>query len=196
MQITPRTASAALLPFFLIALAGCDLTGDVTNDGTETGATVVDDFFGDPFETIDTPQELAQELRNEGLAVTVGQTVSRPFLQATGTELRVENATLQVFEYPTENAAERDLTAVSSDARTIGSTQMTWQGDPHIFRSGRLVVLYVGDDDRILDALEDTLGAQVAGAARRTQDGDGFLNGTGGILQNDSAAPIDDGWTY
>ncbi len=38
-----------------------------------------------------------------------------------------------------------------------------WVGPPHFYRAGRIVALYVGDDAQVIQALTDTLGAQVAG---------------------------------
>jgi hypothetical protein len=40
---------------------------------------------------------------------------------------------------------------------------MMWMATPHFFKSGSLLVLYVGDDAEILDLLKDSLGDQFAG---------------------------------
>ncbi|NIM93557.1 MAG: hypothetical protein GTO18_07580 [Anaerolineales bacterium] len=38
-----------------------------------------------------------------------------------------------------------------------------WVGAPHFFRSGKLVVLYLGSGESLLNALEAVLGPQFAG---------------------------------
>ena len=43
------------------------------------------------------------------------------------------------------------------------NAQVTWLGDPHFFRRGRLTVIYVGSDPATLSMLERELGAQFAG---------------------------------
>jgi hypothetical protein len=40
---------------------------------------------------------------------------------------------------------------------------ITWIATPHFFSSGRLLVLYVGDNNEILSMLEQLLGPQFTG---------------------------------
>lgn len=165
MRYSTRTSAALLLVLPALALGGCRNTGDVTNNGTDTTQTGTDtlDIFGNGAETT---QDIAAALQDRGFAVTTGQALDQPFFQATGTELTVDGEYVQVFEYTTEEAAQQDVGQISDDASTIGTTQVTWTGSPHFFQDGKLVVLYVGDNDQILDVLEDTLGSQIAGASR------------------------------
>jgi hypothetical protein len=38
-----------------------------------------------------------------------------------------------------------------------------WIAPPHFFKSGRLIVLYIGEAPAVLEALADTLGPQFPG---------------------------------
>ncbi|MBI2753011.1 MAG: hypothetical protein HYX46_05800 [Betaproteobacteria bacterium] len=92
-----------------------------------------------------------------------GEQVVQPFFSVKGRVIRVIGEDVQVFQY--RNAAQSDAQAalISSDGMTIGSAKVHWLGPPHFFRIDRLIVLYIGQDDQVLRALEATLGRQFAG---------------------------------
>jgi hypothetical protein len=45
----------------------------------------------------------------------------------------------------------------------VGTRKIFWVGAPHFFKQGRLLVLYVGDTEKVLGALAVVLGRQFAG---------------------------------
>jgi hypothetical protein len=97
--------------------------------------------------------------------VTVEQLgpVEQPSFTTAGQSITVNGETLQVYTYETPEALEADASQVAPDASTIGSNTPTWEDDPHFFKSGRLLVLYVGQNQKILDLLEGAFGPQFAG---------------------------------
>lgn len=82
-------------------------------------------------------------------------------LQLSGGDL-VQPAEIQVFEY---GDAER----ATDDAAQIGpaghppTMMISWLATPHFYQAGRLIVLYVGDDQAVVDLLTTLLGAPFAG---------------------------------
>jgi len=70
---------------------------------------------------------------------------------------------LQVFEYATPSAAAADASRVSDDGNTIGTSKPTWMGTPHFFKSGKVMVLYLGRNQTIVDLLRTVLSNQFAG---------------------------------
>jgi hypothetical protein len=40
---------------------------------------------------------------------------------------------------------------------------MSWMATPHFYKTGRILVLYVGDDQKVIDVLTGALGPQFAG---------------------------------
>ncbi|MGI9067074.1 MAG: hypothetical protein ACR2HX_11820 [Pyrinomonadaceae bacterium] len=52
---------------------------------------------------------------------------------------------------------------MSSDGTTIGTSKPTWMATPHFFKTGKLIVLYVGGNQTILELLRTALGGQFAG---------------------------------
>jgi len=45
----------------------------------------------------------------------------------------------------------------------VGTTKPHWIGAPHFYKKEKLLVLYIGDNDGVLKALEGALGRQFAG---------------------------------
>lgn len=70
---------------------------------------------------------------------------------------------MQIFEYETAEAMEADAAQVALDGGSIGTSMVTWVATPHFYKAGRILVLYVGDDQAILDLLESAIGPQFAG---------------------------------
>jgi hypothetical protein len=108
---------------------------------------------------------LISALRAQGLSVTVGGMLpqqSTPYFSTSARVVVANSATLQVFEYETTAAADRDAAKVSPGGTPIGNVQITWVSSPHFYKSGRVIVTYVGTDSDLLQALEKVLGSPFA----------------------------------
>ncbi|MCI0830660.1 MAG: hypothetical protein J4N67_11045, partial [Chloroflexi bacterium] len=44
-------------------------------------------------------------------------------------------------------------------------TSVLWVAPPHYYKAGRLIALYVGSDNDVIDALQDAMGPRFAGGA-------------------------------
>ena len=106
-------------------------------------------------------------LRAEGMTVLDGGPISQSFLSVEGTKARVNGSLIQVFEYGTPEAARADAQTVQPDGSTFKRDNqlisVDWIGPPHFFRSGRIIVLYIGQDEAALKLLQQQLGNQFAG---------------------------------
>jgi hypothetical protein len=104
-----------------------------------------------------------------GVSIEAVGNVEQPFLQPeSGTVLRLTGGELsqpvdvQVFEY-------RDAESAAADAAQIGpeghppTMMISWLATPHFFLSGQLIVLYVGEDQAVVDLLITLLGPPFAG---------------------------------
>jgi hypothetical protein len=97
--------------------------------------------------------------------MTLGDTLpqqSTPYFSTTARVVVANSATLQIFEYDTTAAADRDAAKVSPSGTPIGTTQITWVSSPHFYKSGRVIVTYVGTDGDLLHSLEKALGPPFA----------------------------------
>ncbi len=75
---------------------------------------------------------------------------------------------LEVHVYPDAAAAQEAAARVSPDGRVILDSEgarvaVQWLGTPYFFRSGPLLVIYVGTEPKTLAALVTALGAPFAG---------------------------------
>jgi hypothetical protein len=106
---------------------------------------------------------LVDALRAAGATVEPSDTVEQAFFSVTGQIIKVNGADVQVFEYESAEAMETDVSQVAHDGGSIGTSMVTWMAAPHFFKTGRVLVLYVGDDAAVLDLLKSVLGEQFAG---------------------------------
>ena len=142
-------------------------------EGVQTAVPTI--IEGVQTDVVPTIVEGAQNVRVEDLngliaalgaaGVTVEQlgSVEQPFFTAPGQSITVNGETLQVYTYETPETLEADASQVAPDASTVGTSMPAWVDDPHFFKSGRLLVLYVGQNQKILDLLEGAFGPQFAG---------------------------------
>jgi hypothetical protein len=80
-----------------------------------------------------------------------------------GREIAVDGESVQVFDYPSGETADGDAKRVSPDGSAVGTSKVSWLSTPHFFKKGDLIVLYVGGNRAVLDALRAALGPQFAG---------------------------------
>lgn len=53
------------------------------------------------------------------------------------------------FEYESTEAMEAETAQVVPDGGSVGTNMMMWVEAPHFFKSGRVLVLYVGEDSGV-----------------------------------------------
>jgi len=120
--------------------------------------------------TVETPGELVgpfdqlmTALGSEGFTVDPAGTISQPFFEPEGQVISLDGQEVQVFEFASEAEAASAAEMISPDGSSIGTSMMTWISPPHFYHSGKLMVLYLGENERVMAALEGILGPQIAG---------------------------------
>ena len=106
---------------------------------------------------------LINSLRASGAGATAAGDVEQPFLSIKGVMVKVHGEDVQVFQYANAAAADAEAAPISRDGMAVGTRKIFWVGPPHFFKQGKVLVLYVGNDDKVLKALEAVLGRQFAG---------------------------------
>jgi hypothetical protein len=113
------------------------------------------------------PKEYARliaKLRAQGArASSTGERVRQPFFSVSGRIMKINNENIQVFEYSNPATTQSQAKRVSPNGKTIGATKPSWMSTPHFFKSNKLIIIYVGDDQVILRILRAELGEQFAG---------------------------------
>ena len=106
---------------------------------------------------------LVAQLRQAGLAVESAGPIEQTFFTPQANVIRIGDlGEAQVYEYPTATQAEAEAASVNANG-SIGTSMPMWIAPPHFFRSGSLLVLYLGSDERTLSTLRRLLGEPFAG---------------------------------
>ena len=106
---------------------------------------------------------LIDNLRAAGVTVEPAGDISQPFFSVKGNAITVNSENVQVFEYADAATADTEAALVSPDGSSVGTTMVSWVATPHFYKTGRLIVLYVGGDTAVQNVLEAVLGSQFAG---------------------------------
>lgn len=79
--------------------------------------------------------------------------------------LVVNGENVYAFEYENAEGASRDASTISSDGSVITSgraCRIEWIGPPRFYRQDRLIALYVGTNQGLIDTLDGILGSPFA----------------------------------
>jgi hypothetical protein len=150
MLVMRRALAWAILVVALVAACGGEAKDDAIDDGAALG----------------------RALEAAGFAVEEppGDPSGSPFVMAhkpfehTVTRLAAGGHGLTVFEFPDPETAEAAANVVSPDGWGVAGGQYEWIASPHFWRSGRIIVLYLGDDGAFLESIKQILGGQFAGS--------------------------------
>ena len=121
---------------------------------------------------------LVDTLRATGATVDPAGTESADFLAPQTQVLTVNGERVKTFEFASAEEADAAAEGVSATGDTITTTfadgtkmgtSVTWNEPPHFHKAGKLIVLYVGCDGDVIDALQETMGPQFAGGAGVSQ---------------------------
>lgn len=146
------TTLFALFMLALLVLAGCSTPANV-EPGDDAGAGE------EGAELVDTHDELRAALEAAGLQVDQDDVLLDTFFpETTARFLEVNGAMIQTFEFADAAAAEAGAATVNATGTIIGNATIDWVDRPHFYQQGGLIVLYAGEDEAILSALEGALG--------------------------------------
>ena len=106
--------------------------------------------------------DLVDVLRAQGATVVPAGGVEQPFFDVQGQLLQLNGTDVQVFEFADEASRKEVSDRIPPNASSIGTTMVTWVDQPNIWASGRLIVLYIGQDAEIIDLLTSVLGEPIA----------------------------------
>lgn len=128
-----------------------------------SGSAACDEKLPLPAEPVMDYYKLMDNLRVAGVRALPGEAVDQPFFSVQGRMIEIGGEDVQVFQYPHAAAASEQAALVSPDGGAAGTSMIHWIGQSHFFRKDSLLVLYVGDDEKVIKALEAVLGRQFAG---------------------------------
>jgi hypothetical protein len=111
---------------------------------------------------------LIDNLREAGAVVEPRGEVALDFLSAKRRVISVNDSNVQVWEYDDAAAADAEAALISPNGSSVRTatkfTLVDWIAPPHFYKASKLIVLYVGDNQAVIDVLETVLGSQFAGS--------------------------------
>jgi len=113
--------------------------------------------------TVGNYETLVSRLSAEGAVVEQGDEITQPFFSVMGKTATINGDDIQVYEYLSEKTVEEESATVSSTGSSIGPNMVTWIKPPHFYKSGKIIVIYLGTNADTINLLEEILGKQFAG---------------------------------
>ena len=111
----------------------------------------------------------ARYVSNAGVPVYLRGVVSQPFFAVDGHVVDIAGESVQVYEYTDSDEARAAAGSVAEDGSQVAAgddlTFIDWISTPHFYQRDRLIVVYVGEHDDVLNVLDGTLGDPFAGAS-------------------------------
>jgi len=140
-----KSFQIVLALLLLVVLIACDRQPVVEPDaGSET--------------SISDSDSLVEALRAAGATVEPAGVLEDPVFQTEAQMITVNGQSIQVFEFENEEAAEVAAGTVSQAGTLIGEMIVEWRDAPHFYRAGSVIVIYAGNNEATLSALESVLG--------------------------------------
>ena len=158
-----------LLFLFLLAVVGLTACGSNSAQAAQQHTPVPNDMQRKAMGL----NELIAQLRSAGAKVVPGAGVNQPFMDVAGHVLTVNGEQIQVYEYASvsdaSNQAARvspdgaSFTMVSSSDGSASAYQVDWVEPPHLYKAGRIIVIYIGTNASLMHLLVGIVGKQFAG---------------------------------
>ncbi len=115
---------------------------------------------------------LEETLQAAGLTLNLDSELPTHYLPGTARIYSVEGGDerVELYSYADEAEAVKAASGISRDGLMMVDPQdpgakiaVQWPAPPHIYRRGRLLVIYAGSDSTAIEALAASLGAPIAG---------------------------------
>jgi len=111
---------------------------------------------------------LLELLTENGFMYTEGELdAEHSVLSVARKPLLIGDEIISVYEYASNGDMEKDSAYIDKNglgiSRPGGVVKITWISTPYFFKSGTLIVNYVGEDEQILSFLTEHYGSEIAG---------------------------------
>ncbi|MBD7911546.1 MULTISPECIES: hypothetical protein [Clostridium] len=133
-------------------------TEKVSEDAKDIVSKIKDESMGY------SKDELKKELAKKGITLEKQDTTS-PYFSVKSEDYKIVGGSLIIYEYNLEDKEKiiSDLKTVTENGSVINGTKINWLKAPHIYKKGRVVVIYDGDDEAIKTNLKEILGEPLLG---------------------------------
>lgn len=144
-----------LIGVVVLSLSACASVRDVTPGADDSGQPTEGDVGAAGSE------ELVDGLREADAQVEISGSVEQPFFPVSGQVLEVNKSQVQVFEFEDQDARQQVSDTISASGDQIGTSLPSWIDQPNFWAEGRLIVLYIGQNQSLVDLLSSVLGEPI-----------------------------------
>lgn len=144
--------------------------GDDVKEGIEDAGDDVKDATESLYEKVTdntmqySNEDFVKSLNEKGIEVTDFDDDTEYF---TGEEYgyKVGDGIIYVYEYETDDIEEikTDINSIKDNGNQIKDEVVQWTKAPHIYKKGRILVVYDGNDESLLNNLKEMLGDSIVG---------------------------------
>lgn len=103
-------------------------------------------------------ETLIEALREAGYTVHNLGEIEDPFFAGQAEAIEVNGEYVQVYVFEGEAAAGEAAATVSGGGTMVGESIVDWIEPPHFYEHGKLIVIYAGRDEAVLEGLQAILG--------------------------------------
>lgn len=107
--------------------------------------------------------EFESDMKDKGYGFEI-QDVSKDFLPTTRKRMIFNDIALDIYIFSSNKKMESEASKIDSNGCNYNNVLfVSWFSYPHFYKKGRLIVQYIGENEKIISELEDILGEQFAG---------------------------------
>lgn len=159
--------------FSSVFLVGCktkeigDNIGEKVEEGAEkTGEATLDLVSKITDTSMDyNKDDLRKDVEGKGYIAKEVEETEKPYFSAENTNYIINNEKFSVYQYNKEDKIklEDDIKSITDNGMKINGVSMNWSKAPHIYKKGRVVVVYNGDNEIVLTEAKEILGQPILG---------------------------------
>ena len=89
--------------------------------------------------------------------------VSESLFSVNARNINIGGETISIYEFKKSETAKSETSTISKDGNSIGDKKISWNGTPHFFQKGNLIVSYIGCNRTLFFDLSMILGNSITG---------------------------------
>lgn len=140
---------------------GANKVGNAVKEGTNAVVDTTESLVGRMTDTTMeyNKEDLKKALEKDGYKVEE-TTASQSHFSVDNKDFKVDGETISVYEYEANaaDAIKTDLGTVTGNGAKINNKEVKWNKQGHIYKKGRLIVVYDGDNADLIKSLNSALG--------------------------------------
>ena len=151
-----------LIALIFIICIGCFFIGCGKQQTSNAGSENVSQSNESSSSRINS-QEFIKFMEKSDFKITTSKQDLKGVLLGDFITLNVNGDYIGIYEYKSSQEMEIDAKTIRSDGSMIGKTIYDWYSEPHFYKGGDIIIIYIGANKDIMKKIEKLMGKQFAG---------------------------------